>query len=234
LGEFEGTETISPEDLSERLREVSSTLAELADLVTEQEQFATTEMTKSVSLADSSLFRLSIGKRVLKQELFGLPEGPIPLYSANVTEPFGYVDEAFIDNLRLIDGFTYPSVLWGIDGDFMLSVKEAGVPFAFTDHCGRIEILDPELDASYCRASIALARAHGFDRTLRPSLIRMKTLSFDVPVREDGTFDLEAQKALASRYDSVVETLKEAGGAFVGLADLEPDVMLPAHEPEAT
>lgn len=235
LGAFEGTETISPEDLSERLRQVAGTLSELADVVTEQRHFTTTgEKTKTVSLADKSLFRLSIGKRVLKQELFGLPEGPIPLYSANVTEPFGYVYESFIDSLRLIDGFTYPSVLWGIDGDFMLSVKEAEVPFAFTDHCGRIEILDPNLDASYCRASIALARVHGFDRTLRPSLTRMKLLSFDVPVREDGSFDLEAQKTLASRYDSVVETLKEAGSAFVGLADLEPDVMLSDHEQEAT
>jgi type I restriction enzyme M protein len=234
LGAFEGTETISPEDLSERLREVSGTLAELADLVTEQKHFTTAEKTKTVSLADKSLFRLSIGKRVTIKELRSLPEGPIPLYSANVTEPFGYVDESLVDNLRLIDGFTYPSVLWGIDGDFMLSVKEAGVPFAFTDHCGRMEILDSNLDASYCRASLALARAHGFDRTLRPSLTRMRPLSFDVPVREDGSFDLEAQKALASRYDSVVETLKEAASAFVGLVDLEPDVMLPTNEQETT
>jgi hypothetical protein len=56
----------------------------------------------------------------------------------------------------------------------------------------------------------------------------MKPLTFDVPVREDGSFDLAAQRALAARYEAVSEALREAGRAFSGLVDLEPDVMLPA------
>ena len=140
----------------------------------------------------------------MKKDLLGKPEGPIPLYSANVTEPFGYIDKSNIDD------FSYSSVLWGIDGDFKLSVKEAGVPFAITDHCGRVEILHPELDASYCRAAITLARVYGFDRTPRPSLTRMKALEIEVPIEPHGTFDIEAQHSLAARYDSIIETLLDA------------------------
>ena len=49
--------------------------------------------------------------------------------------------------------------------------------------------------------AIALVRRHDFDRTLRPSLQRIKALEFDVPVGPDGRFDLASQKALASAYD---------------------------------
>lgn len=99
--------------------------------------------------------------------------------------------------------------------------------FATTDHCGRIEILDDGLDASFCRAAIALARAHGFDRTLRPSLQRIKQLEINVPVNEEGHFDLPAQRALASIYDSVVDSLDDAASRLESLASLQPEVMLP-------
>jgi hypothetical protein len=90
--------------------------------------------------------------------------------------------------------------------------------------------LDRGLDASYCRAAIALARAHGFDRTLRPSLQRIRSLEIDVPVDESGEFDLETQVALASVYDSVVDSLTDAAGRLGSLASLQPEVMLHAVE----
>lgn len=221
LGDLDEIEAISPEDLAQRLEDVSSTLRDLAEMVKDQKHLEPTEKTVAASLGDSSLFRLSIGKRVLKKDLHGKKPGPIPLYSANVEEPFGHIDKS---NLK---DFSRPSVLFGIDGDFKLSVKEAGVTFDITDHCGRIEILNQDLDPSFCRAAIALARAYGFDRTLRPSLTRVKAMSFEVPVNDDGSFDVEAQRAIAAKYESIVETLKDVKRTFSeNLTDLEPNVML--------
>jgi type I restriction-modification system DNA methylase subunit len=221
LGVVEAPEAISPEDLRDRIGEVVSTLNELTELLESPSSHAAVDNVTTVNLGDESLFQLSIGERVTKKELHGKPQGPVPLYSANVKDPFGFIEESNLDD------FSHPSVIWGIDGDFELAVKEEGVKFAITDHCGRIEVLDSQLDASYCRAAIALARVYGFDRTLRPSLTRMRKLSFEVPVNSDGSFDLEAQKTLASRYDSVIEALEEADRAFEPLLDLQPDVMLP-------
>jgi type I restriction enzyme M protein len=219
LGDLDRAEAISPDALATRLREVSEALAGLGDRLGGVSEVGGALAFSTVSLGDAGRFRLSIGKRVLKQQLFGKGAGPIPLYSANVTQPFGHVHSSNIE------GFSHPSVLWGIDGDFQLATKQAGVEFATTDHCGRIEILDHCLDAAYCRAAIALARAHGFDRTLRPSLRRIKALEIEVPVGPDGEFDRGAQEALASAYESVVDSLADAADQLRSLASLRPEVM---------
>ncbi|HET8863403.1 MAG TPA: N-6 DNA methylase [Solirubrobacterales bacterium] len=223
LGDVDESEAISPEALATRLREISATLRELADLISESSEVHGPLSFATVSLDDPDRFRLSIGKRVLKQELFGRAEGPIPLYSANVTQPFGHVHSSNIED------FGHQSVLWGIDGDFHLAAKEAGVEFATTDHCGRIEILDDRLDAGYCRAALALARTHGFDRTLRPSLRRVEALEIKVPVGPDGELDPVRQRALAREYDALVDSLAEAASELRSLASLQPEVMFQAE-----
>jgi type I restriction enzyme M protein len=222
LGDLDRAEAISPEALVRRLREVSEALKKLSDLVDETSHIDNPCSFSTASLGDPSRFRLSIGKRVLKKNLFGKGEGPIPLYSANVTQPFGHVHSSNIAD------FSHPSVLWGIDGDFRLSVKEAGVEFATTDHCGRIEILDDRLDAAYCREAIVRARTHGFDRTLRPSLRRIKALEIEVPVGADGEFDPMSQRALASEYDAVADSLADAARELRSLASLQPEIILRA------
>jgi len=218
LGLLDPVEAIAPPALAERLREVSDSLRELGAMVEETSEVERPLRLATASLGDRARFRLSIGKRVLKQDLFGKPPGPIPLYSANVTEPFGHVHDSNLED------FSHPSVLWGIDGDFQLAVKEAGVEFATTDHCGRIEILDGRIDPGYCRAALAGARAHGFDRTLRPSLRRVRELGVEIPIGPDGEPDRAAQRALAAAYDSVVGSLADAAKQLGSLAGLQLDL----------
>jgi len=59
----------------------------------------------------------------------------------------------------------------------------------------------------------------------------MKSLSFAVPVKEDGSFDLEIQKALAARYDAVTESIREASRTFTPLLGLEPEILSQATTP---
>jgi type I restriction enzyme M protein len=61
----------------------------------------------------ADIFDVSIGKRVIEANLN--EKGTIPVYSANVFEPLGYIDK------YLITDFSTPSVLWGIDGDWMVN-----------------------------------------------------------------------------------------------------------------
>jgi type I restriction enzyme M protein len=222
LGDLDQPEVISPESLALRLRDVAAALQGLSKRIDEASAGDGPREFSTVSLGDTSRFRLSIGKRVLKKELFRKGDGPIPLYSANVTKPFGHVHSSNIDD------FSRPSVLWGIDGNFHLNAKEAGVAFATTDHCGRIEILDDRLDPSYCRAAIALARRYSFDRTLRPSLQRIEALEFDVPVGPDGKPDPVIQQALGSEYDSVNESLADAASQLESLTSLQPEMIFGA------
>lgn len=55
-------------------------------------QLASTDK-KQVSLSDKDLFTLSLGKRLLKKD-FITAKGDIPVYSANVFEPFVYTDKS--------------------------------------------------------------------------------------------------------------------------------------------
>lgn len=168
-------------------------------------------MIAEFGLEDRKKFALFIGKRRLKEELFGVTEG-IPLYSANVVEPFGFVADSNIQD------FTSDHVLWGIDGDFRFNVIQKETPFATTDHCGAIRIFDPNIVPEYLLYQLELqGHVLGFDRGLRASLANMRRVRVRLPVREDGTVDREAQLALVAKYLAVRMTkrlLKEEADAL--------------------
>jgi hypothetical protein len=176
-------------------------------------------------LSDETLFRMGIGKRVLRRDLFYAVRGTVPLYSANVEvgKEHGFVA---ISNLN---DFSHPSLLWSIDSDFNMTVRETDEVFATTDHCGRLEILNNQLDPAYCHAAIiyGYGRLYGFDRVTRPSLTRMKKVTFRVPANPDGTFDLDAQRALAREYTAILEAVDDAKTSLSEIVELKPRAELP-------
>lgn len=164
-------------------------------------QLASTDK-KKVSLSDKALFTLSLGKRLLKKD-FITAKGDIPVYSANVFEPFVYTDKSNITD------FSKAYVLWGIDGEFSFNVMERGTIFASTDHCGTIKILDDKIDPYYLAYIMEETRhKYGFDRGLRASLTNMKAFNIDIPIKPDGSFDLDAQKSLAESLLCLRQTRK--------------------------
>lgn len=164
-------------------------------------QLASTDK-KKVSLSDKALFTLSLGKRLLKKD-FITAKGDIPVYSANVFEPFVYTDKSNITD------FSKAYVLWGIDGEFSFNVMERGTIFASTDHCGTIKILDDQIDPYYLAYIMEETRhKYGFDRGLLASLTNMKAFNIDIPIKPDGSFDLDAQKSLAESLLCLRQTRK--------------------------
>jgi hypothetical protein len=150
----------------------------------------------TIGLDNNNFFDLSIGKRVLVSEHSQLG---VPVYSANVIEPFGRVAES-----NLTD-FTRPSLLWGIDGNFDWNFIPKGQQFATTDHCGRLQILNDDLDPEYVFWYLKLNRArYGFDRVFRASLGNMKAeVSVLIPLDADkGRPSLERQRAFAEGFKS--------------------------------
>ena len=136
---------------------------------------------KNVRLSNDNIFSVSIGKRVLKNELISNAE--IPVYSANVQKPFGYTDEL------LIKEFDNPSVLWGIDGEWMVNYINKGVKFYPTDHCGvlRLKNNDMLLEKYVAYALEEAGKDFDFSRTKRASIDRIKDIKIPVP-------DIEEQK----------------------------------------
>ena len=89
---------------------------------------------QTLQLSDPKIFEIHIGKRVLKNDVAA--DGEYDVYSANVFTPFGKTETSVLDD------FSKPSVLWGIDGDWMVNCLKAGYKFNPTDHCGVIRVLD--------------------------------------------------------------------------------------------
>ena len=101
LGLADEPSVVSADEFQEGVRELQEQLASLGNITghgVEQVPF------QEVSLADSNLFTLAIGKRVLKKDI--VSEG-IPVYSANVSAPFGYLPESNVTD------FSCPALLMG-------------------------------------------------------------------------------------------------------------------------
>ena len=150
--------------------------------------------TQEVSIGDPIYFRTFIGKRLIKKNIQD-PSRPITAYSANVFRPFGWVETSNVAD------FTCPTLLWGIDGEFDVQYIPAGEPFATTDHCGAIQILNPFIVPDFLLYAVNKAADEArFTRSFRPSLSSMRELNVRIPVRGDGSFDEETQQEIAMAY----------------------------------
>lgn len=134
----------------------------------------TNSANNAIKLNDSDIFEVKIGKRVLKSEI--KEKGELPVYSANVFEPFGFIDKELLSNFNL------PSVIWGIDGDWMVNVIQANLPFYPTDHCGYLRILKPIFKAKYLAYELHKAGLQlEFSRNKRASIDRIKGIKIPLP-----------------------------------------------------
>lgn len=148
---------------------------------------------KIVRLSDETIFQVSIGKRVLKNEF--VENGKIPVYSANVIEPFGNIDKL------LIEDFSKPSVLWGIDGDWMVNHLPKDCPFYPTDHCGVLRVKDNSINEKYLAFILEKeGKAFEFSRTKRASIDRIQGIKIAVP-------PLSEQQKIVSEIEKIEEKI---------------------------
>ena len=92
------------------------------------------------------------------------------------TAPFGFIDKL------LITDFSVPSVLWGIDGDWMTSYLPSDMPFYPTDHCGVLRCKNSEVNPRYLAHILEVeGRKMGFSRSYRASIDRVHGIAFTVP-----------------------------------------------------
>lgn len=144
-----------------------------------------TKANNSYRLSDENLFEAFIGKRVLAKEIEETPtDGAITVYSANVYEPFGYIKKEFIKDLSV------DSVLWGIDGDWMVNYMPKEKPFYPTDHCGVLRVKTSDIHPMYLKFALELEGVEKrFSRSHRASTDRIKALTIKAPsIEEQNNF----------------------------------------------
>ena len=189
-----------------------------------------------LELSNTDYFDLFIGKRVVKKDLHNTV-GSIPVYSANVNQPFGWMESSNIED------FSNPFVLWGIDGNFDFSVKLAGEVFRTTDHCGAIKILNSKINPLFLYFALhAVREENRLDRELRANLQNVKKFVVRIPIvtdkeghpamevgdiRKDGTvqklykFDEVLQNKIVDYYTEFEEVKKQIMDSATDLNGLE-------------
>lgn len=180
--------------VDEEVEEAKSRIAD-AELKIEQ-AFSTgaKHASKLLSLNDTRIFSLSIGRRVVSNEI--VADGRYRVVSANVHDEFGRI------NHSVLDDFSIPSVLWGIDGDWLVNYIEKDIFFAPTDHCGVIRVVNEEevLPKYLTYPLLKAGEKEHFSRVNRASTERVRALTITVP-------DIDIQKTVVEevcKYESVI------------------------------
>ncbi|MBP5779321.1 MAG: restriction endonuclease subunit S, partial [Campylobacter sp.] len=168
-------------------------------------------VTNFISL-NSKEFEVSIGKRVVEKDMN--ENAKFPVYSANVFEPFGY-----IDNL-LFDDFSKTSVLWGIDGDWQVNTIKPDIPFYPTDHCGVLRVKNGIIkEILLAHALKKQGEKVEFSRAKRASIDRIKSIKIPLP-------PLEVQEKIVAEFEKIEneisirkEKLESLKGAYSEILD---------------
>ena len=173
---------------------------------------STKKASKALRLSDSRIFSLSIGRRVVSNEI--VQDGKYQVISANVHDEFGRI------NSSVLEDFSAPSVLWGIDGDWMVNYIEKNLPFAPTDHCGVIRVLDEtEILPKYLTYPLLKAgEQERFSRANRASTERVRALTITVP-------DIDTQKDVVAKVLECETKIAEAKAIIDGSAERKQAIL---------
>lgn len=146
------------------------------------------------ALSDEKMFDITIGDRVLSEEI--VSEGRVPVYSANVYEEFGRIDQ------EKLKDYNCPSVIWGIDGDWMVNIIPADTPFYPTDHCGVLRIKTDKILPQYMMYALQVEGEYErFSRNNRASIQRIRSLVIQAPETKVQTKIVNEIKALDDKID---------------------------------
>lgn len=135
------------------------------------------------------------------------------MYSANVFEPFGMIDKL------LIEDFSVDSVIWGIDGDWMVNVIPANHPFYPTDHCGVLRIKANDILPKYMAHLLEEeGKKVGFKRSYRASIDRIESLSVKIA-------PIEQQHNAISKIESYEAEIAKAKAVMEGCAERKKQIL---------
>lgn len=93
-------------------------------------------------------------------------------------------------------------MIWGIDGDWMVNIIPAGVPFYPTDHCGVLRIKTEKILPEYMMYALqAEGEYERFSRNNRASAQRIRSLVVQAPETKIQKNIIDELKALDDKIN---------------------------------
>lgn len=214
IGIFEAPHSVTKDELEQAILDFQIALREYEAFAEKIEQ-GISKFTRK-SLGDKKLFKLRIGKRVLKDNLIKHADSDlVPVFSANAIEPFGYI------SAPNRPPSAHNSILWGIDGNFNFNLIPKGRKYIITDHCGAIDILLDTILPDYLLYALQEEkRTNDFDRSFRASLTNIRKFQVRIPITADGSFDVDEQQRIATDYKELCRLKEQLNEAKTKMDDL--------------
>lgn len=209
------------ESAVDRLQFITEATTDLTQIASELE-VAREELTKltetkmeSVPLTDEKRFKVRSGTRITSENIRKNP-GDIPVFScfkdARLTK--GKVSEEWlIKNKIPIEDKIFVTV--NANGASVGKVFVRDEKCALTDDVIAVEILDDDIDPEFLALQLRSAvAAGGFLYEAKLFVGRVKELEVELPVDENGRFDIVQQRVIAQaikRFDNIRQRLAELG-----------------------
>jgi len=187
-------------DISNKISEADRTMGSIFTL----------ERSRTIKLSDTNYFITKSPDYKTTIKFARLNPGKYPLFSSGVDGPVEYMFNTNIPPV-LIENETKRAnkkiISWNIKGDAGKDVRLHTEPFYCTENRGLIEVINPELDIEYVLYYLKehLINDGAFSRANEAHVGKVKQLSIKVPLREDGSIDLEKQKQIADNYKYILE-----------------------------
>lgn len=157
---------------------------------------------------DDGLFKIEKGKSEYTKSYINNNKGEYPVYSSKTTE------DGVIGN---IDHYDYETecLTWTTDGTYVGTVYYRNGKFSMTTHCGA---LIPKVDNIHLPYFLYILNrdlskyyaGEGSNRRITVNIIQ--DVSVPVPIKKDGSFDLDKQIEIAQKYkklEDIKNKLKE-------------------------
>lgn len=184
------------EQVDSEYQNAQNEIAESKEKIVELMEISLKTANDIYKLSNKDIFDISIGRRILSTEISETFD--IPVYSANVFEPFGKI------NKLLIKDFNIPSVIWGIDGDWQVNVIPKNQLFYPTDHCGVLRIKNNQIEPKYVAYVLEKeGKKEGFKRSYRASIDRIEAMTLKLP-------PLAKQQEIVSKITALESKITDA------------------------
>lgn len=200
LGIKDEESAITLDSFASMLGDVSNVLLECQDLISGLETIKK-KRTRQISLTDGTYFHFLQGEQLgkTKSELVKLPQGDIPVYTAN-KEPVLFVSK--LTKNPIDASLEHPVISFANDGD-----GSAGRNFVFHTSPFYINasrtvliVTDPKILPEYLLSQIFdMKEKYGFNYGFKANKHNLDVVMIEVPVDEQtGEFDISMQKHIVS------------------------------------
>lgn len=169
----------------------------------------------TISLGNEAFFKVRSGTRITSENIRNNP-GDIPVYScfkdARILK--GYISEKWLTERKIsIEEKTIVTV--NANGASVGKVYVRDQRCVLTDDVIAIEILHPDINPDFLALQLRSAvAAGGFLYEAKLFVGRVKELEVQLPIHEDGSFNLDQQSIIAvaiKRFDNIRQRLAELG-----------------------